>query len=113
MSATKTRQYAHLQSQLAQLNAHLADTENLVRMTAVQAEDMRFLGGYMGALFMGAASVLGEHGARKDAGAAGAAGGGGDGGGDDDDGDNDDDDDGNGLHRAGAGYQSGGRESRR
>ena len=59
-STNKTRQYAHLNSQLAQLNAHLADTENLVRMTAVQAQDIRFLGGYMGALFMGSAKVLGE-----------------------------------------------------
>lgn len=59
-STNKTRQYAHLHAQLAQLNAHLADTENLVRMTAVQAQDMRFLGGYVGALFMGSAKVLGE-----------------------------------------------------
>lgn len=59
-STNKTRQYAHLHAQLAQLNAHLADTENLVRMTAVQAQDMRFLGGYIGALFMGSAKVLGE-----------------------------------------------------
>ncbi|KKK20953.1 hypothetical protein ARAM_006715 [Aspergillus rambellii] len=64
MSATKTRQYAHLHSQLAVLNAHLADTENLLRMTAVQAEDMRFLGGYVGALFMGSAKVLGEEGVK-------------------------------------------------
>jgi hypothetical protein len=28
-------------------------------MTAVQAGDMRFLGGYVGALFMGSARVLG------------------------------------------------------
>ncbi|CAI7575392.1 unnamed protein product [Penicillium pancosmium] len=46
MSTAKQRQYAHLHSQLAQLNANLADTENLLRMTAVQAGDMRFLGGY-------------------------------------------------------------------
>lgn len=59
-NSNKARQYAHLQAQLAQLNAHLADTENLVRMTAVQAGDMRFLGGYVGALFMGSARVLGE-----------------------------------------------------
>ena len=31
-----------------------------MRMTAVQAQDMRFLGGYVGALFMGSARVLGE-----------------------------------------------------
>jgi DASH complex subunit Hsk3 like len=59
-SSNKNRQYAHLHAQLAQLNAHLADTENLVRMTAVQAQDMRFLGGYVGGLFMGSARVLGE-----------------------------------------------------
>jgi hypothetical protein len=64
MSSTKARQYAHLHSQLAQLNAHLADTENLVRMTAVQAGDMRFLGGYIGGMFMGAAKVLGEEGVK-------------------------------------------------
>jgi hypothetical protein len=29
-------------------------------MTAVQAQDMRFLGGYVGAMFMGSARVLGE-----------------------------------------------------
>ncbi|KAI5278350.1 hypothetical protein KEM54_004657 [Ascosphaera aggregata] len=62
MSAAKTRQYAQLHSQLAQLNTNLTDTENLVRMTAVQAGDLRFLGAYMGALFMGAAKVLGEEG---------------------------------------------------
>jgi hypothetical protein len=68
MSTTKTRQYAHLHSQLAQLNAHVADTENLLRMTAVQAEDMRFLGGYVGGLFMGSARVLGEEGIKSDGG---------------------------------------------
>lgn len=35
-----------------------------MRMTAAQAEDMRFLGGYVGGLFMGAAKVLGEEGVR-------------------------------------------------
>lgn len=59
-ASNKNRQYAHLHAQLAQLNAHLADTENLVRMTAVQAQDMRFLGGYVAAIFMGSARVLGE-----------------------------------------------------
>ncbi|KLJ11611.1 hypothetical protein EMPG_13219 [Blastomyces silverae] len=80
MSPAKTRQYAHLHSQLAQLNAHLADMENLMRMTAMQAGDIRFLGGYVGGLFMGAAKVLGEEGVAK-AGATGAAGGDGSGGG--------------------------------
>jgi DASH complex subunit Hsk3 like len=73
MSTAKSRQYAHLHSQLAQLNAHLADTENLVRMTAVQAGDMRFLGGYVGGLFMAAAKVLGEEGAVSKAGEDAAA----------------------------------------
>ncbi|KAB8199595.1 DASH complex subunit Hsk3 like-domain-containing protein [Aspergillus parasiticus] len=67
MSAAKTRQYANLQAQLEQLNANLADTQNLLRMTAVQAEDMRFLGGYVGALFMGSAKVLGEEGVKGNA----------------------------------------------
>ncbi|OQE42279.1 hypothetical protein PENCOP_c004G06382 [Penicillium coprophilum] len=67
MSAAKSRQYAHLHSQLAQLNANLADTENLLRMTAVQAADMRFLGGYSGALFMGSAKILGEEGVKGNA----------------------------------------------
>lgn len=67
MSAAKQRQYAHLHSQLAQLNANLADTENLLRMTAVQAGDMRFLGGYVGALFMGSAKVIGEEGVKGQA----------------------------------------------
>lgn len=71
MSTAKARQYAHLHSQLAQLNAHLADTENLLRMTAVQAGDMRFLGGYIGGLFMGAARVLGEEGVRSHSGGGG------------------------------------------
>ncbi|OGM40465.1 hypothetical protein ABOM_010932 [Aspergillus bombycis] len=67
MSAAKTRQYANLQAQLEQLNANLTDTQNLLRMTAVQAEDMRFLGGYVGALFMGSAKVLGEEGVKGNA----------------------------------------------
>jgi hypothetical protein len=58
----KARQYSHLHSRLATLNAHLADLENLVRMTSVQAGDMRFLGGYVGGMFMGASKVLGEEG---------------------------------------------------
>ena len=37
---------AQLQSQLAQLSANLADTENLLRMTSVQAEAMRGLGSW-------------------------------------------------------------------
>lgn len=60
LSSNKTRQYTHLHAQLAQLSAHLADTENIVRVTSAQAGDIRFLGGYVGALFMGSAKVLGE-----------------------------------------------------
>jgi hypothetical protein len=41
---------AHLQSQLAQLSNNLSDTENLLRMTSVQAEAMRGLGSWHGGL---------------------------------------------------------------
>lgn len=51
-SLARNRQYTHLQSQLAQLNAHLADTENLLAMTAVQAEYLRGLGGWWGGLYV-------------------------------------------------------------
>lgn len=44
----RNRQYTHLHAQLAQLNAHVADMENLVGMTAVQAEYMKGLGGWWG-----------------------------------------------------------------
>ncbi len=44
----RNRQYTHLHAQLAQLNAHVADMENLLGMTAVQAEYMRGLGGWWG-----------------------------------------------------------------
>ncbi|KAK4696956.1 hypothetical protein P7C71_g1058, partial [Lecanoromycetidae sp. Uapishka_2] len=56
----RNRQYTHLHAQLAQLNAHVADMENLVGMTAVQAEYMRGLGGWWGGAFMAASKVLGE-----------------------------------------------------
>ncbi|GAB7352570.1 hypothetical protein MBLNU459_g2954t1 [Dothideomycetes sp. NU459] len=59
-SASKQRQLQHLHAQLAQLTAHMSDLENLLRMTAVQAEGMRGLGGYSGGMFMAAAKVLGE-----------------------------------------------------
>lgn len=38
----------------------MSDMENLLRMTAVQAEGMRGLGGYAGGMFMAASKVLGE-----------------------------------------------------
>ncbi|KAI1854298.1 hypothetical protein JX265_000706 [Neoarthrinium moseri] len=56
----KQRQLAHLHSQLSQLSSNLADTENLLRMTAVQAEAMRGLGSWHGGMFMAASKVLGE-----------------------------------------------------
>lgn len=51
-SAIKNRHLSHLHSQLAQLSANLSDLENLLRMTAVQAEAMRGLGGYSGSLYV-------------------------------------------------------------
>ncbi|KAJ9623155.1 hypothetical protein H2203_006091 [Taxawa tesnikishii (nom. ined.)] len=59
-SASKARQLSHLHAQLAQLTAHMSDLENLLRMTAVQADMMRGLGGYAGGMFMAASKVLGE-----------------------------------------------------
>ncbi|KAL7947677.1 DASH complex subunit Hsk3 like domain-containing protein [Trichoderma barbatum] len=59
-SAMKSRQLTHLHAQLEQLSANLADTENLLRMTSVQAEAMRGLGSWHGGLFMAASKVLGE-----------------------------------------------------
>lgn len=58
--AVKARQLAHLHSQLSQLSSNLSDTENLLRMTAVQAEAMRGLGAWHGGMFMAASKVLGE-----------------------------------------------------
>ncbi|PKS09500.1 hypothetical protein jhhlp_004117 [Lomentospora prolificans] len=66
-SAMKTRQLTHLNSQLAQLSANLADTENLLRMTSVQAEAMRGLGSWHAGLFMAASKVLGEESVREQA----------------------------------------------
>ncbi|KAF4583017.1 Duf1721 domain containing protein [Ophiocordyceps camponoti-floridani] len=60
----KTRQLTHLHSQLAQLSANLADTENLLRMTSVQAEAMKGLGSWHAGLFMAASKVLGEESVR-------------------------------------------------
>ncbi|KAF2159547.1 hypothetical protein M409DRAFT_30023 [Zasmidium cellare ATCC 36951] len=59
-TATKSRQLSHLHAQLAQLTANMSDLENLLRMTAVQAESMKGLGGYAGGMFMAASKVLGE-----------------------------------------------------
>lgn len=51
-STNKARQLSHLHAQLAQLTAHMSDLENLLRMTAVQAEGMRGLGGYAGGMYV-------------------------------------------------------------
>ncbi|KAG9239863.1 DASH complex subunit Hsk3 like-domain-containing protein, partial [Calycina marina] len=59
-SSIKPRQLSHLHAQLAQLSANLADLENLLRMTSVQAESIRGLGAFHGGLFMAASKVLGE-----------------------------------------------------
>lgn len=47
---TGRRRQTHLHAQLAQLSANLSDTENLLRMTSVQAEAMRGLGSWHGGL---------------------------------------------------------------
>jgi len=59
-STAKARQLSHLNSQLAQLQAHLADLQDIMRVTAVQAENIKALGGLNGALLMAAGKVLGE-----------------------------------------------------
>jgi hypothetical protein len=43
---------SHLHAQLAQLSANLADLENLLRMTSVQAESVRGLGAWHGGLYI-------------------------------------------------------------
>ncbi|RYP57347.1 hypothetical protein DL769_009535 [Monosporascus sp. CRB-8-3] len=63
----KARQLTQLHSQLARLSANLADTENLLRMTSVQAEAMRGLGSWHGGLFMAASKVLGEESVKEQA----------------------------------------------
>ncbi|KAH8197257.1 hypothetical protein TruAng_008579 [Truncatella angustata] len=45
---------------LEHLSSNLSDTDNLLRMTAVQAEAMRGLGAWHGGMFMAASRVLGE-----------------------------------------------------
>ncbi|KAI9682526.1 MAG: hypothetical protein M1829_000319 [Trizodia sp. TS-e1964] len=46
----KPRQVTHLAARLAQLAAHVADLETLLRMTSVQAACVQSLGAYTGAL---------------------------------------------------------------
>lgn len=49
-SQHKSRQLAHLHSQLAQLQAHLSDLDNHLRVTSIQAEAIRRLGGLQAGL---------------------------------------------------------------
>ncbi|KAF2708225.1 hypothetical protein K504DRAFT_477646 [Pleomassaria siparia CBS 279.74] len=74
MPSQKPRQLSHLQAQLAQLTANVADLENLMRMTAVQAQSMRGLGGYSGGMFMAASKVLGEETVKGGGGGTGSSG---------------------------------------
>jgi len=48
----KSRQFSHLNSQLAQLQAHLADLDNHVRITAIQAEAMKRLGAQHASMYL-------------------------------------------------------------
>lgn len=49
-TSLRPRQMSHLHSQLAQLQANLSDLESLLRVTAVQAEYIKRLGGLQGSL---------------------------------------------------------------
>ncbi|CCU75259.1 unnamed protein product [Blumeria hordei] len=59
-NGAKQRQLSQLHTKLATLSANLADLENLLRMTSVQAESIKSLGAWHGGLFMAASKVLGE-----------------------------------------------------
>ena len=48
----KSRQFSHLNSQLAQLQAHLADLDNHVRITAIQADAMKKLGAQHASMYI-------------------------------------------------------------
>lgn len=58
VTSQKPRQLSHLHSQLAQLTAHISDLENLLKVTAVQAESIRGLGGYSGAMYVHVISLV-------------------------------------------------------
>src|SRR5579862_5395252 len=53
----KSRQFSHLNSQLAQLQAHLADLDNHVRITAIQAEAMKKLGAQHASMYFSLLSL--------------------------------------------------------
>ncbi|CDO54260.1 hypothetical protein DV113_002306 [Geotrichum candidum] len=59
-STLKSRQLAHLNAQLAQLQAGMSDLDNLLRVTAKQAEYIRKLGILHGSLFMAGHKVFEE-----------------------------------------------------
>ncbi|RKF71081.1 hypothetical protein GcM3_109016 [Golovinomyces cichoracearum] len=59
-SSSKSRQMALLHSKLDSLSANLADLENLLRMTSIQADSIKGLGAWHCGLFMAASKVLGE-----------------------------------------------------
>ncbi|KAF8472638.1 DASH complex subunit Hsk3 like-domain-containing protein, partial [Kalaharituber pfeilii] len=69
-ASNKQRQLSHLNAQLSQLHAHLSDLDELMQITAVQADHIRALGGIHGALLMSATKILGEGGAGAAAAAA-------------------------------------------
>lgn len=51
-STLKSRQLSHLNAQLARLQANMSDLDNLLRVTAVQAEYIRKLGILHGSLYV-------------------------------------------------------------
>jgi len=57
-AALKQRQLSHLHSQLAQLEANLADFDNLIKITAIQAEYIKKLGIMHGGLYVFFISLL-------------------------------------------------------
>lgn len=59
-SQVKQKQMAQLNTQLAQLRHNLSNTEQLMTVTAVQAEHMRVLGSWHSGMFMSASKILGE-----------------------------------------------------
>ncbi|KAJ2901917.1 hypothetical protein MKZ38_001269 [Zalerion maritima] len=71
-SQVKQRQLAQLNAQLSILQHNLSNTQELVRVTAVQADHMRVLGSWHGGAFMAASRVLGEESVSTAASAAGS-----------------------------------------
>lgn len=57
-SSIKQRQLSHLNAQLAQLQANLTDLDNLIKITAIQAEYIEKIGLMHGSLFMASHDVF-------------------------------------------------------